>query len=245
MDNEKISGIYKIENKINKKKYIGSSIDILHRWENNHKKELNGNYHHNLHLQNAWRKYGAENFFFTILEDQVEEEDLEPRENCWMTAYESLKREKGYNIRQADRRAPLSEETIKRMSEAQKNKSEEHKRRIGEAHKGKITSEETKKKMSEVHMGKKFSEESRKKMSEAMKGQRRSPVTEFKIGSTPWNKGKTGVYSKETLKKMSEARIGIEPWNKGKTGVYSKETLKKLSEAAKALWHNKIVIKVK
>lgn len=28
-------------------------------------------------------------------------------------------------------------------------------------------------------------------------------------GQTPWNKGKTGVYSKETLMRMSEARKGI------------------------------------
>ncbi len=78
----------------------------------------------------------------------------------------------------------------------------------------------------------------------------------------PWNKGKTGVYSNETLIKMrqnssqlkgktyeeihgkekakilkeqrskdfSRIRKGRDPWNKGKTGVYSKETLKKIKE---------------
>lgn len=45
-------GIYKIENKVNGKVYIGQSIDIKIRWYN-HRKELNGNRHHNEHLQNA------------------------------------------------------------------------------------------------------------------------------------------------------------------------------------------------
>ena len=43
-------------------------------------------------------------------------------------------------------------------------------------------------------------------------------------GYTPWNKGKTGVYSEETLLLMSISRQGKSPWNKGKTGVYSEES---------------------
>ncbi|MCQ2087809.1 MAG: hypothetical protein MJZ37_07090 [Bacilli bacterium] len=30
---------------------------------------------------------------------------------------------------------------------------------------------------------------------------------------TPWNKGKTGVYSEETRKKMGESHKGKHPWN--------------------------------
>ncbi len=57
-------------------------------------------------------------------------------------------------------------------------------------------------------MTKRFSsEEARKKISESCKGK------------TPWNKGKTGIYSEETLRKNSES-------NKGKKR--SKETRKKM-----------------
>lgn len=35
-------------------------------------------------------------------------------------------------------------------------------------------------------------------------------------GNIPWNKGRTGVYSREILKKMAGARMGKRPWNKGK-----------------------------
>ena len=53
----------------------------------------------------------------------------------------------------------------------------------------------------------------------------------FKKGQTPWNKGKTGIYSADTIREMSEAKKGHIPWNKGKTDVYTKETLDKMINA--------------
>jgi len=46
----KISGIYKIINKIDGKYYVGSSQDINKRW-NSHLNKLNKNNHINIHLQ--------------------------------------------------------------------------------------------------------------------------------------------------------------------------------------------------
>jgi len=63
----KISGIYKIINKINEKYYIGSSKDIKDRW-NTHKQSLRNNNHHNDHLQRAWNKYGENAFDFVVIE---------------------------------------------------------------------------------------------------------------------------------------------------------------------------------
>lgn len=63
----RISGVYKIENRVNGKFYIGSSKDIEHRWLK-HKYTLNHQKHHNLHLQLAWNKYGENNFDFSIIE---------------------------------------------------------------------------------------------------------------------------------------------------------------------------------
>lgn len=39
-------------------------------------------------------------------------------------------------------------------------------------------------------------------------------------GITPWNKGKKGIYSEATLKKMKERALGRIPLNKGVTGIY-------------------------
>jgi hypothetical protein len=62
----------------------------------------------------------------------------------------------------------FSEETKKKLSEAHKGKthSEESKRKMSEVNKGKTLSEEHKRKISEAKKGKTFSEESKRKMSE-------------------------------------------------------------------------------
>lgn len=92
----------------------------------------------------------------------------------------------------------FSEESRKRMSEARK----------GEKHQnfGKHLSEETKKRISRSHIGKHHSEETRRKLSESHKGQ------------IAWNKGKKGLQV---------------AWNKGKIGIFSEDTLKKMSDAKK------------
>lgn len=64
----KICGVYKILNLVNYKFYIGSSNDIQSRWRS-HKNALQNGTHGNLHLQNAWNKYGGENFKFEIIEE--------------------------------------------------------------------------------------------------------------------------------------------------------------------------------
>ena len=68
-----------------------------------------------------------------------------------------------------------------------------------------------------------FSRETRDKLSKAGKGR------------IPWNKGKTGVYSLETINKIQHTffQKGQTPWNKGKTGVYSQEAIERMSLAKK------------
>ena len=61
-------GIYKIQNLLNGKLYIGQSVDIESRWRI-HIVELRNNYHHNTCLQNAWNKYGEDNFLFEVIEE--------------------------------------------------------------------------------------------------------------------------------------------------------------------------------
>jgi len=99
----------------------------------------------------------------------------------------------------------VSEETRKKMSIVHKNPSEATRKKISEAGKGRKFSEEHKMKISKANRGKKRSEASRKKMSKYF----------FRKGQAPWNKDRTGVYSKEHLRQMSESRIGQIPWNIG------------------------------
>jgi len=88
-------------------------------------------------------------------------------------------------------------------------RSDETRRKIGDANKN--PSEETRKRMSESAKVKIFSEETRKRMGEAKKGKNRSEETRKKISVA--NKDKT--LSKETRRKLSVAKKGMKWWNDG------------------------------
>ena len=59
-------GLYKIENKVNGKVYIGESINIEQRW-NIHLEDLIANKHHSYKLQKDWNEYGEDKFSFEVL----------------------------------------------------------------------------------------------------------------------------------------------------------------------------------
>lgn len=91
------SGIYCITNKIDNKKYVGQSVDIKRRWHQ-HKIELNNNTHCNTHLQNAWNKYGENNFKFDILFKSNDIEEINKMERYYIRLYNSIDQKYGYNI---------------------------------------------------------------------------------------------------------------------------------------------------
>lgn len=87
-------GIYRIRNLVNGKCYYGSSKEIEKRWKN-HLNQLRKKKHINTILQNAWNKYGADNFIFEIVEEceeklllEVEQKyiDLKPEYNIGIKA---------------------------------------------------------------------------------------------------------------------------------------------------------------
>lgn len=91
----KICGVYKITNIANGKIYIGSSKDIKDRWYQ-HTSKLNSKNHGNIHLQNAWNKYGGEKFKFEIIEECAPEFQFE-REQFYLNTLSPFDT-KGYNI---------------------------------------------------------------------------------------------------------------------------------------------------
>jgi group I intron endonuclease len=89
------SVIYKISNKINNKIYIGQAKNITKRLYQ-YKYYFKTNIFTNKHLTSAIKKFGLENFEFSILE-YVEENNLSEREIYWISHFDSSNNEKGYN----------------------------------------------------------------------------------------------------------------------------------------------------
>ena len=88
--NQVISGIYKIENLINHKVYIGQSKNIYKRW----KSHINSYEKIKKYLYSSMRKYGIENFSFEIL---IETYDLNYWEMFLIQIYKSNDKNYGYN----------------------------------------------------------------------------------------------------------------------------------------------------
>jgi hypothetical protein len=112
------------------------------------------------------------------------------------------------------------------------NPSEETRRKISVANKGRNLSTETKLKMSESRKGRTHSEETRRKLSEAKKGNQHNLGKNHSAESKrKISEGLSGLkHSQETRRKMSESK-------KGKPR--SEETCRKISEARKLYWISK------
>lgn len=169
------TGIYKIINVTNNKRYVGSAIDITKRFKK-HLYELEHKIHVNPHLQRAYDNDGSDSFELQILEE-VEKSSLIEREQFYL---DELKPE--YNICQtAGSRLghKFSPETCAKLSKALTGRKIPKKTRMkmSEARKGNrntrgkhwTLSEETKRKMSESAKGRPKSERTKKRISKTLK----------------------------------------------------------------------------
>ena len=102
--------IYGIKNNINNKYYIGQTINFTGR-KGKHLRDLKNNAHHSHHLQRSYNKYGLEHFSFEIIEDNIPLEDLEEKENYYISLM-------GYYNEDKKGRRAYSEKALKNMSEA-------------------------------------------------------------------------------------------------------------------------------
>jgi len=122
-------GIYKIRNIINGKVYVGSSVNITKRWYD-HKSNLRLNKSKSKKLQQAYIKYGEDNFLFEIIEECSKELLIE-REQYWMDTNDSYKN--GYNLR------PKAENNLSIIGpNTGKIFSKEIREKMSESYKGKI-----------------------------------------------------------------------------------------------------------
>jgi group I intron endonuclease len=152
------SGIYKIINKINGNFYIGSSVNIQNRW-NNHIKSANGVGKYPIH--NAIRKYGIENFEFTILES-CSTDELMKKEQKFLDAVVGLPN--CYNIANFAHAPMLGKKhTEKTLLKISKNRTlattEETRYKVGSSWRGKKQPKTMVEKRANALRGRKYTNE--------------------------------------------------------------------------------------
>lgn len=140
-----ICGIYCIKNLTNNKCYVGQSKDILCRWTKEKNVLSKDEPAWNVHLQNAWKKYGQENFYFYILEECLYDE-LDEREIFWISKLDSFNN--GYNntIGGSGVKGVVAWNKGLRLSDSYKMK-------LSESHKGYKHTDDQKQKISEKTSG--------------------------------------------------------------------------------------------
>ena len=109
-------GVYKIQNLVNGKYYIGSTVDSFNKRLNHHYHALIRGNHKNDYLQNAWNKYGEEAFEFIILE-VCEFEQVRDREQYYINQIPDDLR---YNINLLATGPCLAEESIQKQANSEK-----------------------------------------------------------------------------------------------------------------------------
>lgn len=150
--------IYKIENKANRKCYIGFTTDFDKR-KKDHLRHCSYGFHSKLY--NAIRKYGEDGFKWDIIYISDDRKDtLEVMEQLFIDLYDSIS--SGYNQKEGGRGGsqkgrvlpPKSKEECRKISERQigRELSEETKKKISKAHRGKtIKPESTEKRLKSLH----------------------------------------------------------------------------------------------
>jgi group I intron endonuclease len=222
-------GIYRVTNRINGKVYIGKSFDIKRRWRQHRNLHLNG-----YHLQRAIKKYGLDNFNFSIIIEMAPMYNIQQQlnilnalERLWIKTYESNNPQKGYNETEGGDGIigfHFSEESIQKIKKSWAKRTPEQNKIFKEIHNTSTAKEnhskasktnwqkmspEKKEKIRQASINKVFSEEGVKSLSQYAKNTKgkNSESTRFKKGSA--FRGKH--LSEEHKKHIGES-------NKGKTG---------------------------
>ena len=182
--------VYQHKNKINGKVYIGiTSQKLERRWGSQ-----GCNYKSSPHFYSAIQKYGWNNFEHNILFVELTKEQACLKEQELIKEFNSMNREYGYNSTSGGDIFVMNEETKQKISQALMG---------NQNNLGHSCSEEKKKKISEAQKGREFTEEHKQKLSEAAKN-RHVPCSEEKKQTLKEKSHKKPVYCEE-LNKVFES----------------------------------------
>ena len=221
-----------IENIVNRHIYIGSSKDIDGRVRI-HTNALDDGNHHSDYLQNAWNKYGFENFVYDIL--IICDEDMllfyeQSFIDAWKPAYNMSKiagriemtEEVCHKISVANRVENLSVESRERRSIAKMgntygaghkmtddNRAILMEMNIGNTYgvgKGKPLTEERKQHLSEINMGRTHTEETKHIVSVSLLGNKRGMGNHNHTGHKATEESRRGM-SESQKKRFAREKV--------------------------------------
>lgn len=232
-------GIYKITNTINKKVYIGQSIDIENRLKT-HIRLLNTNKHYNNHLQSSWNKYTEASFIFDIIE-YCSQETLDEKEKYYIALHESSKYHKGYNLTEGGDGVIPNEETRQK----QKNSAKTSLKCI--AHRQKLLSSESFwENLNTLHIkrkGTRLTDEDKLKMSESHKNNSKVQANITKLVNSPEHKERMAKMNADEnhIENLKSNGKKYRAWLNTEDGANKKiEIRKKMSAAARLLTDTQI-----
>lgn len=181
--------VYQHRNKINGKVYIGITMQTPEqRWRHGE------GYKSSPHFYAAIQKYGWDNFEHNILFQNLTKEEACKKEQELIAKYNSMNREYGYNSTSGGDIFVMNEETKQKISQSLMG----NKNGLGHP-----CSEEKKKKISEAQKGRHLTEEHKQKLSEAAK-KRHTPCSEQAKENIRKASHKKPVYCEE-LNKVFES----------------------------------------
>jgi hypothetical protein len=215
--------IYKIENLINGKLYIGQTTRSIESRFLSHSKG-------DMIIGRAIKKYGIQSFKISVIDNATDKKVLNEKEKYWIKKLNTLS-PNGYNISTGGTGGNLGELVNKKIKDTMQ--SEEIRKRIREANTGRKQSKETVRKQISKVVGRKNTEETKEKM--------RHPHKKPKEGHTMGKAVRTEEYRKNIgLASKGRKNPKLAEFNRSRTGQkHSDETRKKMSETRKKMSESK------
>jgi len=211
---KRTSYVYKIENDINHKLYIG-----MHSWDG---VGVDPDYFGSAqgrHWKCAIKKYGKSHFHLSVIE-YCSQEELPDKEKYYIKLYDTTNPEKGYNISLGGNGGDLISNMKYQDPEKYlefKNLLSEKCSGVGNPFYGRKHSRDTKSKITESRLGDKNWTKGSKWINDGVRNKRilLSELDQYLIDNPEYQLGRI-KFSAESRARMSRSHKGIVPSNKGK-----------------------------
>lgn len=206
------AGVYLITCAANGRFYVGSSNNVERRFRR-HITAMEGGRHHNPLMQRAWRKYGSSAFVLELIAECTDLGERTTRETAEIAARRATDPAIGFNIAEeagvvVGPTGPKSAEHRRKIGDAHRGreKSSEERQRISDAQKRRLSDPEARARISAAKRGKALSAEACANIAAAARGRRHSAETRAKQAEAARRRWADPERGEELRKGFEEAK---------------------------------------